>query len=358
MEPPVRQTHARRDDDGAIRATDSDAALARLSAVSKHYLSDPFIKSFVSRPHLQQPRPPLINIGTYVRSEGLDALVDQWLELAQADGTQAQVVSLGAGSDTRFWRIATGPRRDALRAYVELDFAENTIKKAMAIRKSKELSAVLGPPENVTLAGGGTTLHSPIYHLLPADLRLPPSEVLTPLLSTPTPGSSEPLLSPSHPTLLLFECVLVYMAPAASSRLVQWFTGYFESGVLGGLIYEMYGLEDNFGNVMKDNLRARGISLPGVEPFTTFASVQSRFAQYGFVTSHALSLREIRRSYISPAERERISQLEMLDEIEELELVLEHYAISWGVQLPQNKDTLKARWDTWGLVPYGPAKGV
>jgi [phosphatase 2A protein]-leucine-carboxy methyltransferase len=37
----------------------------------------------------------------------------------------------------------------------------------------------------------------------------------------------------------------------------------------------------------------------------------------------------------------------MLDEVEELELVLEHYAITWGVNLPQGQ--LKANWNDWGL---------
>ena len=92
--------------DAAIRATDGDAAAARLSAVQKGYLTDPFILPFVPRAHLQQPRPPLINIGTYVRSEALDELVHGWLALAEEEGTRCQIVSMGAGSDTRFWRIA------------------------------------------------------------------------------------------------------------------------------------------------------------------------------------------------------------------------------------------------------------
>lgn len=93
--------------DEAIRQTDSDAALARFSAVQKGYFSDPFIRSLVPRgAHLQPPRPPLINVGTYVRSEAIDRLVNEWLELAGQDGRQCQIVSMGAGSDTRFWRIA------------------------------------------------------------------------------------------------------------------------------------------------------------------------------------------------------------------------------------------------------------
>ena len=39
----------------------------------------------------------------------------------------------------------------------------------------------------------------------------------------------------------------------------------------------------------------------------------------------------------------------MLDEIEELELVLAHYAITWGVKLPPGGAALKTNWSDWGL---------
>lgn len=47
-----------------------------------------------------------------------------------------------------FFRQA-GPRASKLATYIEVDFAENTTKKAMAIRKSKDLSTLLGKPEDV-----------------------------------------------------------------------------------------------------------------------------------------------------------------------------------------------------------------
>lgn len=109
MLPPRSQFQGRMhpEGDAAIRQTDSDAALARFSAVQKQYLADPFIKSLLPRgAHLQPPRPPLINVGTYVRSEGIDKLVDRWIQLCAQDERQCQIVSFGAGSDTRFWRIA------------------------------------------------------------------------------------------------------------------------------------------------------------------------------------------------------------------------------------------------------------
>ena len=101
-------SNSRQDADAPIRLTDTDAALARLSAVQKGYLQDPFVKHLVPRAHLQPPRPPLINVGTYIRSSAIDKLVEGWLLLAEHENKQCQIVSLGAGSDTRFWRIAVG----------------------------------------------------------------------------------------------------------------------------------------------------------------------------------------------------------------------------------------------------------
>jgi [phosphatase 2A protein]-leucine-carboxy methyltransferase len=94
------------DPDAPIRATDNDAAVARLSAVRQGYLADPYIVALVPRARLQPPSPPLINIGTHLRAWGIDHLLDDWLRLARAGGRKVQIVSLGAGSDTRFWRLA------------------------------------------------------------------------------------------------------------------------------------------------------------------------------------------------------------------------------------------------------------
>ena len=101
----LTRTDHSQDTNASVRQTDSDAAIARLSAVKLGYLQDPFIRFLVQRPHLQPPRPPLINIGTYVRSEAIDHLVNEWLELTSVEGKKCQIVSMGAGSDTRFWRI-------------------------------------------------------------------------------------------------------------------------------------------------------------------------------------------------------------------------------------------------------------
>jgi [phosphatase 2A protein]-leucine-carboxy methyltransferase len=96
--------------------------------------------------------------------------------------------------------------------------------------------------------------------------------------------------------------------------------------------------------------QSRGVSLPGAEPHPDLNSLSRRFLDVGFTTAQAVTLREIRRRYIEPQELQRLSQLEMLDEVEELELVLDHYAISWGVKFPEGW-VHEAGGAAWGLIP-------
>ncbi|KAF8911534.1 S-adenosyl-L-methionine-dependent methyltransferase [Gymnopilus junonius] len=221
----------------------------------------------------------------------------------------------------------------------------------MAIRQSKDLAATLGDPSGVSLGRGGTALHSEKYYLLPADLRLPPEESLeSTLFSSPDP-EHKAILDPSLPTLLLFECVLAYMLPSSSSRLLEWFVKTFQksqNSVLGCIVYEMFGLNDAFGRVMVNNLKERNISLPGVEPYQTIESLSTRFLDSGFAAAVALTLKDIRKAYIDDGELERISKLEFLDETEELNLVLAHYFISWGLYLGSSDSS--AIWGHWELT--------
>lgn len=44
----------------------------------------------------------------------------------------------------------------------------------------------------------------------------------------------------------------------------------------------------------------------------------------------------------------RISKLEFLDEVEELELLLDHYCVAWGIRVPESKRRkIEAQPDGW-----------
>lgn len=88
---------------------------------------------------------------------------------------------------------------------------------------------------------------------------------------------------------------------------------------------------------MRRNLSQRNLSLPGAG----FASPQAQAARFldsatladgVFDQAGAKSLWDIRndRAVVPKSELERISKLEILDEIEELQLVLSHYCVAWA----------------------------
>ncbi|QRW12607.1 leucine carboxyl methyltransferase [Ceratobasidium sp. AG-Ba] len=332
--------------DNAIRGTDMDAAHSRLSAVRLGYLTDPYIVPLVPRARFVPSRAPLMNVGTYVRSTAIDMLVEGWLDAAGSEGEKKQIVSLGAGSDTRFWRLMDKGYAKHIASYVELDFAENTSRKAKAITQTQTLRTPLGT--DIKIEQGGAGLNSDVYHLLPLDLRGGPS-VLSSLVSTPTETPSPLPLDTTLPTLFIAECVFVYMTPSASAAVVRWFAETFNRAA--GIVYEMFGLQDSFGKVLKENLKARQLELPGADAFPTLDSQTSRFSTNGITHAKGRTLKDIRRENVSDLELQRISRLEHLDEIEELELVLAHYAITWGYSNGETARSVGGRGslEDWGL---------
>lgn len=131
--------------DAAIRSTDNDAVGSRIAAIQHRYLdSDPY--SLLLGPTVPPaPRPPIINIGTFLRCRAIDNLVESFLSQGS---DQKQIISLGAGSDSRYWRLQTDAKtREKLKHYVELDFAELTVSKVEKIIRNKDLLSLVSSSE-------------------------------------------------------------------------------------------------------------------------------------------------------------------------------------------------------------------
>ncbi|KAI4794195.1 hypothetical protein KUCAC02_032216, partial [Chaenocephalus aceratus] len=130
------------------------------------------------------------------------------------------------------------------------------------------------------------------------------------------------------PTLLLSECVLVYMTPSQSSNVVHWAAETFPTAMF-------VNMSDRFGQVMIENLRRRQCNLAGVEACQSLDTQRERFLKTGWEQSDALDMMTV-YSMLPQDDVARIERLEFLDERELLQQLLQHYSICWAT-----KDKLK-----------------
>lgn len=292
--------------------------------------------------------------GTYVRTTAIDELVNRFLddgdgELGQS--TKKQIISLGAGSDTRAFRIFSKKPSIQL-VYHELDFSVNTSAKIKAIRASPLLQRaiqvdtqalpVVGNEENVA-GDSRDSLHLPNYHIHPIDLRsLAANSTHTTEHATNEDHSTSdttqnkinlPRIDSTLPTLLISECCLIYLSPTDADAVIDYFTGHLfpPSTPLGLIIYEPIRPNDAFGKTMVSNLAARGIQLQTLHKYSSLPAQRQRFADHGLGAGQgAVDIDFIWNHWISDAEKERVAALEMLDEIEEWRLLAQHYCVAWG----------------------------
>ncbi len=176
-----------------------------------------------------------------------------------------QIISLGAGSDTRYFRLQTNVSSGLHPfLYHELDFAENTVGKIRTITSVAKLNQCIQGP--IEISSDGARLQSLNYYIHPIDLRSLASSA-----DAPEQGAQPTTLAGldySLPTLLISECCLVYLHPAAADAVLNYFTHVFSAETpLGLIIYEPFNPFDSFGEVMVSNLATRGIVLRTLQKY-------------------------------------------------------------------------------------------
>lgn len=315
--------------DDAVAATNDDAAVCKYQAVQKGYYSDPFIEKLLpTKIRQSMPRKaPEINRGYFARSISIAYVVEKFIDTHPG----AQIISLGAGYDTLYWRLNkqySGSRPNEQQGpsnikYVEIDMSPVVVHKLMAIKRHKELSE---PLNDIKYKGEG--LHSPDYHLISFDLRQVDKTPLKIKLF------QDCQLDPSKPTLCIAECVLVYMPVHDSTSLIQWLNDSFNTNKNLTLInYEQCNMSDRFGDIMLANMNARHCDLMGAEACKSLASQEERLKSAGLSHTKAWTLLTIYKKFLLPSLVEQISKIEFLDERELLEQLLEHYCIVIGSHL-------------------------
>lgn len=322
-----------------VQQTDQDASVSRLSAVQLGYLDDPFAELFVTGQG--QRRFPIINRGTYVRTTAIDNLVHHFLS---ASPSQKQIISLGAGSDTRFFRLTSRSPPFPPFLYHELDFPTNTAQKIAAITRSPVLRSLISG--KITTSEDLASLSSTNYHIHPLDLRtLDPTTTASP----PVIERIDPLL----PTLLISECCLIYLLPQLADAAAIYFTRtlFPASTPLGLILYEPINPNTPFGRVMVSNLAARGIVLQTLKKYGSLEAQKERLRVYGFGGGReAKTVDALWENGVDEDEKARVGGLEMVDEVEEWRLLAGHYCVAWGWRDGEAEEKGKGVWELWKEV--------
>lgn len=293
--------------DENVQSTNDDATGCKLSAVCLGYWSDPLLALMVKQ---GDRRAPEINLGYYARVMGVRILIHKFFE---ACDTRVQIVNLGAGFDTLFWRLVGEGRPIA--NFIEVDFSGVTARKCYLIKRHRELLKEVADPEGEVKLSK-TDLHGTRYHLVAADF----SDV-----SGLRQKLEESEVDYSCPTLVLAECALVYANADKVAEMLRWLSSSFSS--LAFINYEQLNMNDRFGSVMLDNLLSRGCLLAGVTACRDKQSQIARFTENGWDSATCWNMNEV-YSLLPQADVHRVEKIEFLDEKELLRQLFHHYCIT------------------------------
>ena len=305
-----------------LALTAEHAVRGKLAAVTAGYWIDSYARCVAGSSAFDGSPGPLINRGQYARVAAIGSIVEQFL--AATAGSPSQIVSLGAGYDTMYWQLHAA--NAAPRLYVELDQDEVVQRKCAMISTKPALKRALEPGADarVTPSGvtGGPDAEAGGYRLLSCNLNS--VEQLEKALASAGWSASEP-------TLVIAECVLVYLVPDASKAILDFF-GRQCSGGCVFVGYEMIGPDDPFGRTMLDNLRRRGCPLLGLPAVPDCKAQESRSLSCGFTRAEAMDVLAYYEKVVGPKERQRVNKIEMLDELEEWRMLLTHYCVSLAIK--------------------------
>ncbi|XP_004687603.1 PREDICTED: tRNA wybutosine-synthesizing protein 4 [Condylura cristata] len=341
MGPRSRQRRA-----GAVQNTNDSSALSKSSLAARGYVRDAFAALLVPG---TARRAPLIHRGYYVRARAVRHCVRAFLDrtCAAPDAPAAQILSLGAGSDSLYFRLKTAGRLTRAAVW-EVDFPDVARRKAQTVRDTPELCALTGPCQSGDPADSALCFESFDYRILGLDLRQ-----VQRLDQALTAASFDF----AAPTLLLAEAVLTYLEPDHAAVLITWAAQRFPNALF--VIYEQMRPFDAFGQVMQQHFQQLNSPLHGLDRFPDVEAQQHRFLQAGWTACTAMDLNEFYRCFLPAEERQRMENLEPFDEFEEWHLKCSHYfilAASRGDIFPQTLVFLSS--EVFPGVDPAPPSGV
>jgi O-methyltransferase involved in polyketide biosynthesis len=345
--------------DRPIKATADDAVRAKLATAQAGYFVDPFLDHFLpqstgiivsggvgnidssssgvgSTPRRSTIQ-PIIKRGTHARVCVMDRAISAFLKATQGD---CQIVVLGAGKDTSYFRFCNGSimglegtdcatGRNV--AWYEVDHASVIQEKAALIRQSKQLSVFC--PDLKDTADGyqsnteSISTHCHSLHLVGHDLRESPTQLMEKLS-----------LERSLPTLFLMECVSMYIPVVASKLLLQELSQCTDKVFIACYepILGKRTAPDPFGQMMERNLINAGVASQEscLLQTRTLSDQLQKLVECGFVEAVGTDMWSAYETVLTETQRKRANQSEFLDEYEEWILIMQHYCFTVAISNP------------------------
>ena len=353
-------------------ATANDAIYAKFATVTAGYYDDPFLEPFCRQsdgvsivgtcsgmrtgsgssslhlPHQHQyPQrrqvQPIIKRGTHARVCCMDRVLFNFL---RTPNTTKQVVILGAGKDTSFFRYRAGllmpgnaataicadQNNKGIVRWVEVDQTAVVVDKAKTLQSSHAIFFSSKTGINVPSSNFQPTQHGyrldlggdtngnvgdaeSSYSLIEHDLRESPQALLAKLD-----------LDVEVPTLFVLECVLMYLPDASSRDLLKVLSTATNDTVIA--CYEPILGSDPFGRVMERNLVKANVAVQD----SSLLQTRTLDDQLSKVMSSGFSNKVVGcdmwlayETILSNDQRRRANKSEFLDELEEWMLIMKHY---------------------------------
>ncbi|ETV84108.1 hypothetical protein H257_03418 [Aphanomyces astaci] len=311
--------------DHGVAETAFDAIRCKISAVNQGYFHDPFACHFDKK---ATRRIPLIHRGYYLRHIAVERAVSLFLQAAtdhHGDGRPVQIVSLGAGFDTLFFRLAgkTDTGHPPVRMF-EVDCESISSQKVALLKASP--STFFGANGQVT-ATDTTTLAATVRHdngntstyvAFACDL----GNVT--LLARHLAAHG---LDPTLPTLVLAECVLAYLTPEASTSLLRWAAEAVAECMF--VAYDPIGLTDSstFGVQLQQYFDNKGCALRSASIMPSVQGYARLLRHVGWRCIRLGHMNAIYDALTTSTERRRVNTLEPFDELEDWVLTNHHYGV-------------------------------
>lgn len=341
------------DRDQRTQFTAGDALICKHSAATKGYFKDNFIASFINSdsnfpgtPSAQLRKPPIINRGYFARVHSINQTIENFLSPVTIGGTRRrQIISLGSGFDTLSLNLLQ--REDENLHIYEVDFEKIVLKKVTTCLTDQVIRQLLVPvdededgknpdtsdirskaADNIRDAKKEISKCNIIQkysfgniHFISGDLR-DAQKVIEKLIDAG--------LDVTAPTLLLTECVMVYIEKSESEKLCKEFSAVLTDAAW--VTYDMITPNDVFGRTMLKNITTARFKIPGFVDFPTLEAQIGRFLSTGWQEARCVTMLSVYNNYISLEERHRVGKLEIFDEIEEWQMLMNHYCLTVAIK--------------------------